>query len=190
MKPAKELVMHMARFTLVLFLAAWAGLAAAGTSRLGASLGLAFPSGRLTDSGDSIGSKLLPAPGLGLAGSFDPSDNLPKLSCEGSLEVNVFGSNDDKDLKVYYVPILFSGLWDIGAAAGLDMHVRAGVGGGFLSANSGSLRSLSGGAVSLGWRIGKELKGLSCALDAGLDLLFLNGGTQNMLRFKLLLFTR
>jgi hypothetical protein len=181
--------MHKARITLSLFLAAWAGLAAAGTPRIGASLGLAFPSDRLSNSGEPIGSKLLPAPGLGLIGAFDPSETLTKLSCEGSIEVNVFGSNDDKDLKVYYVPILFSGLWDIGAAAGLDMHVRAGAGGGFLSANSGSLKSLSGGAVSLGWRIGKELKGLSCAIDAGIDLLF-KGGTQNMFRFKLLLFTR
>lgn len=181
--------MLMARITLSVFLSAMAGFAAAGTPRIGGSLGMAFPTGRLADSSEPMGARMLPAPGLGVIGVIDPFDSLPDLSCEGMVEVNFFRSNDDKDLQVIYVPIQVAGLWMIGSTGGLDMRVRAGAGGGFLSANSGQLKSLSGAAVSLGWRIGKELKGMSCAMEAGLDLL-INGGTQSMLRVKLLLFTR
>ena len=174
---------------LSLFLVSWAGIAAAGPFQLGGSLGLAFPTGRLADSVEPMGAKMLPAPGVGLIGRFEPIAALPRLSPEALMEVNIFRSEDDKNLQVIYVPIQVAGLWSIGSTGGLNMEIRAGLGGGFLSANSGSLRSLSGGAVSLGWRIGKELKGLSCAVETGLDLL-INGGTQNMFRFKLLLFTR
>ena len=181
--------MNIVRVTLSVFLTVWAGLAAAGTPVFGGSLGMAFPTGRFADSEQPLGAKLLPSPGLGLIGRFEPSAKLPKLACEAMLEVNIFRSEDAKDLRIIYVPIQAAGLWNVGSTAGLDMQVRAGVGGGFLSANSGALKSLSGVAVSLGWRIGKELKDLSCAVETGLDL-FINGGTQNMFRFKLLLFTR
>jgi len=181
--------MLIIRLTLVLVLTAWAGFTAAGTPRLGGSLGMAFPTDRLADSEEPMGAKLLPAPGLGVIGIFEPVEAMPQLSCEGMIEANIFNSEDDNNLQILYVPIQIAGLWKIGSTSGLDMQVRAGVGGGFLSANSGSLRSLSGVSGSLGWRIGKDLKGLSCAVETGLDLL-LNGGTQSMLRFKLLLFTR
>jgi len=181
--------MLIKRIILSLFFTALAGWAAAGAIQLGGSLGMAFPTGRLANSDQPIGAKFLPAPGLGLVGRMGPLESLPKLAYEAMLEVVNFRSEDAKDLQVIYVPIQVSGLWNVGSAAGLDMEVRAGIGGGFLSANSGSPRSLAGSAVSLAWRIGKELKGLSCAVETGLDLL-INGGTQNMFRFKLLLFTR
>jgi len=191
-KPAKESSMQIIRVALSLFLVAWAGFSAAGTPRLGGSLGMAFPTDRLADTTEPMGNKLLPAPGLGLIGAFDPVESLPQLSCEGVLEVNIFRSEDDKNLQVIYVPVQVAGLWKVGSTGGLDMQVRAGAGGGFLSANSGSPKSLSGVAVSFGWRVGKDLKDLSCAVETGFDLLFNTtwGGPQNMFRFKLLLFTR
>ena len=130
--------MLITRAALSLFLTAWAGLAAAGTPRLGGSIGMAFPTGRLADSQDAIGAKLLPAPGLGIIGIYEPNDRLPQLSVEGLIEVNVFSSEDNKDLQVIYVPIQVAGLWKVGSVGGLDMQVRAGAGGGFLSANSGT----------------------------------------------------
>ncbi len=185
-RPATVSLVLRWRNSLSMCLVLAGGIAAANPLELGASLGMLFPTDRLTRREGGMGASLLPGPAVGVCARSQPLDRFPRLSAELMVEAAFFQSDENRDLRLLYVPVQAVGLWGIGAVEGMEMLLRLGGGPTFLSANLGGARSLVAGMVTGGWQVRRRLEGLSCALETGADLVF-DGKPEDMFRIRIVL---
>ncbi len=146
-------------------------LASAEPISLGASLGMIFPSDRLSERADFLGSFLLPAPSVGVHARWGGSGG-SDLGWEGSVEMAIFESDDEARLRMVYVPIQIGRTWEVADVQGVALRTRVSGGLAFASTNIGATRSLTLGIVTLGAQLVRPIRDLTVAIDfdAGLHL--------------------
>ncbi|MEK7765435.1 MAG: hypothetical protein AAB368_04275 [bacterium] len=155
---------------------------------LGVSLGMAFPSDRLSGLPDERGAVLRPAPALGARVSRSRAIAGVGLDWSGSAEVASFRSVDRAEVSVLFVPMQAGVAWEAGGARDVTMRLSVAGGPGFVSASAGAERSLLLGVATVGWQARRAMHDLTVGLDVGLSLLW-NDGIRDLFQVKLVLLT-
>ncbi len=155
---------------------------------MGMSLGMAFPSDRLSERPDFLGAFLLPAPSVGIRSRWSGLRFDPDAVLEAAVEMAIFQSDDDLKLRTLYVPVQFKYVREMANVRGVGMHVGLGGGLAFVSTNLGAERSLTQGLATVGAQVQHAVHKVTVALDFEVGVLM-----QDMLplfQLRLVLFSR
>ncbi len=163
--------------------------AAAGrASTIGASLGVLFPSDRLSDTADYRGASVLSGPTAGLHLEGELSSALGDIRLGGVAEVAVLRSPEEPALRMYYVPIQAGPMWELSVVEDVSLAASFMAGAAFVSTNMGEERSLGQGVASVAWQVRRSLPDMSVALEMAISLLW-GRSLQETLQLRLVLFS-
>lgn len=141
-------------------LPSWATAAA-----LGASLGVLFPTDRLTNRAGPLGATLRPGPTVGAHAGPGADRETRPLGWDVSVELAQFESDGDPDLRALYVPLKGGIIWQAVSVQGVGLEARLAGGAALMSARSRDAASTVLPVVSFGGALRHPIHRLSAALE-------------------------
>ncbi len=149
---------------------------------IGASLGVVFPSDRLTKRTDFLGAFLLPAPSVGVHSRWGSASRF-KSAWEGAIEMAIFQSSEELRLRTLYVPVRLKYVREVANVQDVGLHVSTAGGLAFVSTNLGARRALTLGLLTLGGQLQRAIHGLTVALgfEAGVHVQGAHGRIHDVL---------
>ena len=146
--------------------------AASRAFMIGSSLGMVFPTDRLSDRADYLGSLLLPGPCVSVHGRWGEDLAGTELPWEGAIGLATFSSEQESELRIIYVPITIGPVWDVSSVQGLTLQLRAATGVAMVAANMGDRRTMYLGLLTGGAGVRRAIHDVAVAVDlsAGVHL--------------------